>query len=1155
MMPFLIRLAAVLKWPEIWSLLSIAVIGLLTWIFGSRLAFDGVQPLAASSARLATVTGLVLAWALFWLSRMWRTSRHANRDNESVDQLEIDQSGSTAQQDKHAVIALRMAFRQAMRTLAKTPLYHRRDERWRMSLPWYLVLGPQASGKTSLIEYSGLDLPLNLRQSKASRPPESTGDCHWYFAEQGVLLDTPAHCLTQETRGAAQTWQTLLSLIAKRRRGMPVNGVLVTVPMDVLLAKDQAPLIDLAQHVRNRLLDIQQRLGCQPPVYMVLSKADLLRGFDCFYDNPGPEQSEQVFGVACSDGAHLDVATLEQQIADLLSHLSEQVIERAQLAKQRRRVGHIIDFPRQLERLIAPLKTFVEHAFSANRYQPASLLRGIYLCSVTHSEAPASPAPISDGPLDSTALYQEGERKEALIGQTRFVHDVFTRIIFPEAGLAALDHRQVSRIRWRQLTLCVTLLGCSGLLTLHWAADHVRHSERLMQLNSLGKQLTHASRSTPTSQHVLALLPRLETLQAARETIDRRGTPLDTLGMAQRAAALPVLNDAYQDELQHQLLPLVARQLEVGLRDSMNHPEQLLDSLRAYLMLDDLARRDETFLTQQLTSQWRATHVVPPDILAKLASHLKRLLQAPARIGLDQTLLAEARAALGAWSLAERSYLALKEQARSLPDYHVNRRIDPHGTLFSDVGPTVPGLYTRDAYQQYFLIQGAMLIHAGSHHDWIMGKDRLSQGADAQAAILELEQLYLRDYADHWNEVLATINRAPSNTISHGAEQIAQLTGAQSPLLKLLAELHQQTRLPTAPNDSTPEVSSSTAQPGLLAQNARNTLQRRFEPLHRLLDESGQPAAELAYVLHALNDINLQLTSLGRSNQTEKAAFDFAKSRMGGQSDALSRLRNGASRLPPPLGEWLDDLADDIWRLVLADAHRHINKRYQHELFPVYKDTLAQRYPFAMDSTSDVAINDFQDFFKAHGTAARFFDSYLGPFVSGSPDHYALTSMDGRHLPVAPATIRQIGRVHMIRERFFSETPERPLIKFRLEAFSLDQNLTRADFRVGHEQLAYRHGPITPLALRWPDAKADHVASLVVEQPGGRRVGYQENSGPWSLFRLIERMDSEVHHGRNALMLKADIEGHQANYLLTSQRSPHPFEFKLFREFRLPAAL
>ncbi|MGC3218524.1 hypothetical protein, partial [Pseudomonas aeruginosa] len=75
------------------------------------------------------------------------------------------------------------------------------------------------------------------------------------------------------------------------------------------------------------------------------------------------------------------------------------------------------------------------------------------------------------------------------------------------------------------------------------------------------------------------------------------------------------------------------------------------------------------------------------------------------------------------------------------------------------------------------------------------------------------------------------------------------------------------------------------------------SLQRRVQPLQRLLDDNTGRAADLTRLLQALNELQLQLAGLARASQPEQAAFDKAKSRNGGQRDALSNQRKATPRL------------------------------------------------------------------------------------------------------------------------------------------------------------------------------------------------------------------------------------------------------------------
>ncbi|PNB70695.1 hypothetical protein C1X30_35105, partial [Pseudomonas sp. FW305-BF6] len=62
-----------------------------------------------------------------------------------------------------------------------------------------------------------------------------------------------------------------------------------------------------------------------------------------------------------------------------------------------------------------------------------------------------------------------------------------------------------------------------------------------------------------------------------------------------------------------------------------------------------------------------------------------------------------------------------------------------------------------------------------------------------------------------------------------------------------------------------------------LPDTAKKSLQRRFEPLHRLLDDNNGPAADLTPALQALNDLQMQMASLARASSPEQAAFEMAK--------------------------------------------------------------------------------------------------------------------------------------------------------------------------------------------------------------------------------------------------------------------------------------
>jgi type VI secretion system protein ImpL len=192
---------------------------------------------------------LFLIWGLTMVFVSWRAGMRKKAEEESEDgQDRIRREELIDDEQKE----LKARFKDALKTLKTSSLYRGRSERWRSDLPWYLLIGPQASGKTSLLDFSGLEFPINKIDRKLTRDTLGTRHCDWYFADHGVLIDTAGRYTTQpdvEVDGGA--WTTLLELLRKRRRGRPLNGVLVTIPVETLLGGSEQDIDTLARQIRG----------------------------------------------------------------------------------------------------------------------------------------------------------------------------------------------------------------------------------------------------------------------------------------------------------------------------------------------------------------------------------------------------------------------------------------------------------------------------------------------------------------------------------------------------------------------------------------------------------------------------------------------------------------------------------------------------------------------------------------------------------------------------------------------------------------------------------------------------------------------------------------------------------------------------------------
>jgi type VI secretion system protein ImpL len=162
-----------------------------------------------------------------------------------------------------------------------------------------MFIGLPGSGKTTALLNAGLTFPLAGKMGQASvRGVGGTRNCEWWFADGAVLIDTAGRYTSQDSDAAtdAAAWETFLALLRKSRPRQPINGVLMTINIEDLLRQSPADRKEHALKLRTRLQELQSRLGVRPPIYVLVTKCDLIAGFNESFGELGREEREQVWG-------------------------------------------------------------------------------------------------------------------------------------------------------------------------------------------------------------------------------------------------------------------------------------------------------------------------------------------------------------------------------------------------------------------------------------------------------------------------------------------------------------------------------------------------------------------------------------------------------------------------------------------------------------------------------------------------------------------------------------------------------------------------------------------------------------------------------------------------------------------------------------------
>ena len=330
-------------------------------------------------------------------------------------------------------------------------------------LPWYLILGESGSGKTTAINSARLSSPF--AEVERISGLSGTKNCDWWFFEEAIVLDVAGRYAIPVDEGRDKDeWQRFLKLLVKYRRKEPLNGLIVTLPADKALQSQEEALLEDGKSIRARINELMRVLGARFPVYLLVTKCDLIMGMTTFCEILPEESLNQAMGVVNPAPDSDPISFSRQAVHKVTERLKDlRLLEVHHGHERLAKDPSVLIFPDEFQRLEKGLQAFAQGAFAQNPYQETPQLRGLYFSSGRQEGMPFSHL------LQSLGLIKH---QDILPGTSRglFLHDFFARILPADRRLFTPTQHF---LQWRNmtrnigLTAWVTLvLALCGLLSL-----------------------------------------------------------------------------------------------------------------------------------------------------------------------------------------------------------------------------------------------------------------------------------------------------------------------------------------------------------------------------------------------------------------------------------------------------------------------------------------------------------------------------------------------------------------------------------------------------------------------------------------------------------------------------------------------------------------
>ena len=409
--------------------------------------------------------------------------------------------------------------------------------------------------------------------------------------------------------------------------------------------------------MRERIGELHAQLGIRFPIYVMVTKCDLLAGFAEFFADFDKDERAQVWGATLvarrppqpSPGGRgrkqppatrrptdadtaARLARLTGEMVALEKSLHECLIARLHDERDRERRAALFGFPQQWRVLRDSLTEMMRMTFESSAGGAAPLLRGVYFTSATQEGSPMDRAlgALSRALGLAHRVLPPGRPERPLVlrdplaARGRARRGRTGRHQSPLGAPARVAARRRGR-RQRDCHGCGAGLGVASIQPQRRTAG--RGGDPRSRVCKLRRRRPRPRRQAADLSTMVPLLDGLWSL--ARDGDGRGSRHAPAWAWTRAATSAAAAQDAYHHVLRDSLVPRLAKRLEQRLDASeRRRAVRRYEALKAYLMLFGGTHFDATALRSYLLADWdqNAAQVGSAAARKALREHLDRLL-------------------------------------------------------------------------------------------------------------------------------------------------------------------------------------------------------------------------------------------------------------------------------------------------------------------------------------------------------------------------------------------------------------------------------------------------------------------------------------------------------------------------------------------------
>jgi type VI secretion system protein ImpL len=1157
---------------------GVIVLIVMVYIFGSILGIP-------ITYRIIIMVVVVFGAIIFMMYKKMKEAQKAGQLEQDISSQAAMQMQNLSPEKRAEIEQFKKQLEAAITSLKNSKLGKGKSGKAALyALPWYMIIGPSAAGKTTAIQNSGLEFPFG---KEGFRGVGGTRNCDWFFSNKAIFLDTAGRYVTQSEDRAE--WFAFLNILKKNRKKRPVNGVIAALNIDEIINSGTEQLYEHAKNIKQRIDELIENLGVNFPVYFMFTKCDLIQGFVEYFGDFSEIERAQIWGatLTASEQAHPKPREIfEEQFRRLEERAFEIRTQKLSSPLKREERKKVFLFPYQFSSLKEKLAYLIGEIFQPNPYQDNPVFRGFYFTSGTQEGVPLDLAIRNIARQYNLEMTGEKEEQEVYKEKKHyfirdFLHDIVIGDQNYKVGHTIGYTKKSSTMKLASIGISLAVLAVYSFLSYTAMNNNTEFLEKT-------KLTAEAFRDNNWSGDLLTSFTKTDEL----------GTLIQNIEDGKEKASSGIFSKHTYSELNDPLKKLYFSRTEKfftnnifnGLVKNLDSyangqefpGEKVYNYLKSYLLLgSERARYDTTekkFLVQVFSDIFQSNYLnintfIPANEKDSLKNMFRRHIEFFAAqlkekdvypVQSDLLLMSLVRNRIQYKPNAASVYSRLKQYGMSL--YPNEITLDQMiGGKFSSVMKgtfNVPFIMTLEGWSTFMKDAIKEETQNPNKEDWVLGKQQFAAASAVSTEVMsrELLNFYISDYKQTWFQFLQNIRYENFTNVPMAASNLKVLSDpGNSPLTILLQEVANELKIVEAvqPSDS---VNRDRFYASIKIDNIIISEINRYVNAINVSEGGG---ANLKSVVQQYDVISGVLESI---KDGQDLITDYAEKVINQQSAdfpaALQTLKGATYNLPALQNLFMSPV-NLTWQVILSDAAQYLNSQWKIKVADVYNKNIAGYYPFN-SGAQDLPLQDFKDFFKPGGVYWGFFDSELSKFIN--KERLSVNRWEKEGMKFSDEFMSSLKKANDITNTLFKNGSLN--ISYKLKPQLPESKQVQNQKPIIEQVYLYIDGDEEPYKMgsqfwkdyTWPGIKGTPGGRMNITVRGYGTSETKSYEGEWALFRLLDEASvtsggSSSQYVMNWFFKRAGVYDVIVTYQLNAGSSKNPFADNFFKSFNLPGKM